>query len=357
MNLKISLFTLVIMVVPFQLSAQSARNPLNFEPEQMALKNRFSLCELSEEIFYRADGTPLDMRSFLYDEGGRKTMELTLKWSMSDNAFHQTEQCDYSFETNKVVVVKKLRERFETKTETIYDTGGKPVYSLTYRWNNKSKDWSVQSYLRCEWVYDSNGRITACLKQYKNSESDTWGTYKERIVYYYDISGDLVEELFQSRVDEDEKWTDRGKYSYENVGDRQKVALSFFWASSNWISDGKTVYLYDGDGKIVRCEYYKNGTDDTLHAWSAYAYTERKPLPDILESVKVNISPNPAVSFIVLSVPDEYVGKIIQLFDVWGKLVKTVQIAEQTMQIDVTGLPRGIYLLKTGNLSKKMILK
>ena len=354
MKLKISLLLFIATGWSFYSEAQTARNPLNYEPARVTLQKGFSSWTLSEEIFYRPDGTAFDKRSIQYDATGRKTAELTLRLNKSDQTWYQTTKNEYRFEENKEIVACMSGRKYTSKTEIISDASGRPLYSFIYSWNSGADDWSVSPSSRSEWKYDANGRVTECLKQYFNRIAREWNGFDVRIQYTYDETGALSEELFQTWNAQSGQWIDGGRYSYSNEGELRKVAASYIPASGNWAVDGKTVYHYDGDGKIVRCEYYK---DNTLDAYSIHIYSEKSDCPAVIESHKITVFPNPVVSTFELTVPDDFTGKTMYLFDAWGTQVKALPIAVQTTQVDVSGLSGGVYLLKIGELSKKIILK
>ena len=357
MNLKISLFAIVLMSLPVGFHAQTARNPLNFELAQVPLQTHHSSWKLSEEIFYRADGTPFDKRSFNYDENGRKTADLTLRWNKADATWLQTQQCDYRLEKGKEVSISMSGTQNVSRTEIVSDTEGKPLYALTYQWDTSSDDWSTRPCQRSEWAYNRDGHVTTCLKQHLNNETKSWNDFDARILYAYDEAGALTEELYQSRNAETGQWINGGKYQYINVGERQKVASSFVFASGQWVSDGKTVYLYDGEGKLTRCEYYLNDTDKSLNVYSINTYTEPFCLPETIGAEDVGVYPNPVVSSFELTVPGSFVGKTLYIYDVSGKQVRTLPIQNQRTQVDASQLSSGAYILKIGDLTKKIILQ
>ena len=356
MNLKISLFSVIMLTLPICLQAQTARNPLNFEPAQVTLQQRLSSWKLSEEIFYHADGTQFDKRSYLYDENGRKTADVTFRWSEPDHIWQQTMACEYSYEAGWEVVINKSGQQYTSKTLIIPDAEGKPAHSLTFQWNELAADWQAQPYLRNEWAYN-DGIITTCLKQYKNNKTGDWNDFVTRILYTYNETGALTEELYQSWNDESNQWTNVGKYIYNNAGERQKTAASYFYASGDWVSDGKTVYTYDEEGKITRCEYYTKDTDNDLNAYSINTYSELKSVPKAIEANDVNVQPNPAVSSFEVVVPDEFIGKTIYLYDLSGELLRSIPVNDKKTQITTSGLPGGVYTLKIADVSKKVIIK
>jgi len=357
MNLKISLFSIVIMSLPVCFQAQTARNPLNLEPAQVPLQKHISSWKLSEEIFYRADGAQFDKRSYLYDENGRKTADFTHRWSQADNRWHTVMQCDYHFEKGKEVVFSKSGAQFTSKTETVSDSEGKPLYTLTFQWNRSTDSWSTHPYQRSEWVYDQNGLVTICLKQHLNIETNEWNNFDTRIQYSYDKTGVLIEELFQSWNPEANQWTNRGKYLYAHATAFQKIATSYIFSSGNWMSDGKTVYWYDEDEKLTRCEYYLKDTDQSLHAYSVNTYSQTSPQPAIIESGDVLVYPNPVVSSFELTVPNNYLGKTMFIYDVSGTQVYAVPVHNAKTQIDVSHLSSGVYILKVGDKTQKIILQ
>ena len=356
MNVKISLLSFVLMALPVCSEAQTARNPLNLEPARVSLQKRISSWRLADETFYHADGSQFDKRSYVFDEYGRQIADVTLQWNKADNTWQNAMQTEYLYEKDKETTIAKSNRQSTSKTETISDSEGKPVYSLTCLWNKNTAAWSVHPYQRCEWIYDDNGLVQAFMKQYKNRTSNEWDDYSVRILYAYDRDGVLNEELFQTWNAKTGQWTNRGKYSYSILNEHQKAAISYIYASDDWIVDGKTIYFSDEEGKITRCEYF-NHTDETLAAYSLITYSESIEPPTVIESNEINVYPNPVISSFELTAPDEYVGKTMQLFNVSGNPVKSMPIHSQHTQVEVNGLPSGVYLLKIGDVTKRLIIK
>ena len=356
MNLKNSLLSVVLMAVPVCSEAQTARNPLNLEPARVTLKKQNSSCVLTNETLFLADGAQLDKRSYTFDENGRRLADVTLRWNKTAKSWQNTMQTDYLYEMGKEIVISKSDRQSMSKTEIFSGADGKPVYSLTCLWNKNVDDWSVNPYQRCEWEYDNKGLVTAYLKQFKSKTSNEWDDYSIRILYSYDETGALKEELFQTRNAELNQWNNKGRYIYSTDNEQQKVAESYFYASGEWKDDGKTIYLYDGEGKITRCEYY-NTTDKSLAAYSLFTYSESIEPLVVTETNEINVYPNPTVSSFELTVPDACVGKTMLLFNVSGNLVKSMPVNRQNIQVDVSGLSSGFYLLKIDDAAKRIIIK
>lgn len=78
----------------------------------------------------------------------------------------------------------------------------------------------------------------------------------------------------------------------------------------------------------------------------------------------INISPNPTTRIIYINNSTSETIKNIQVYDVIGKLVKTIPMQTSTLktQIDLQGLNSGIYLIKLNSLKgstsiKKLVIK
>jgi len=373
MNFKISLLSIVIMAMPVCMEAQTARNPLNLEPARVTLQKRVSSWKLTEEIFYHADNTQFDKRSIVYDENGRRAADIIQSWNKNDKTWQITTQTEYHCNNGipavakgsnngrdavaNEVVITKSNGQYKSKTEITPGSDSKPAYSQTYLWNKDSDDWHLHPSQRSVWEYNDNGQVTTCLKQNKKTNSNEWNNYYARILYMYNESGALIEEIYQTWNPELEQWINAGKYSYSKESEQKETAVSYFFASDRWIFDGKTVYIYDNDGKIVRSEHFRNNTDESLTVYSLFTYSEGKNCPVIIEPKEVNIYPNPAVSSFELTVPDVFFGKNAILFDVSGKQVKTIPVINGKTQVDVNGLSGGVYLLTIADITKKVIVQ
>ncbi len=357
MNLKISLLAFVLLVMPVCLEAQTARNPLNLEPARVSPQKRLSAWKLSEEIFCLVDGATIDKRSVIYDENGRKKSDITLRWNQANDTWQNALQSNYHYETEKEVVMTLSNGMYNSKTETFFGSDNKPAYSLTYQWNKEADDWSPLPCLRSEWQYNSFGLVSQCLKQYWNSNTRVWNPFDIRILYSYNEAGVLIEEIYQTRNPEPEGWVNKGKYAYSTDNENQKTATSYVFAAGRWMFDGKTVYLYDEEGKITRCEFYNREAAETFSAFSLITYSESIESPDVIESKEVTVYPNPVVSSFEVTIPEACIGKNIQLFDMTGKQVKMLPALTQKTLVDISGLSSGLYLLRIDNLTKKVVLK
>ena len=341
--------------------AQTARNPLNYEPARVTLKKNPSSWKLTDETFYRADGTRFDKRSLTYDANGRLVGEITISQSKSNESIQNSSKCDYLYTENKTIAISAEKNmtvwQSIFKVETINNYEGKPAYSLTYSWSSDNEDWKVDPSLKCTWAYDENGRISEYTKQSWNKATNEWNEPYARIIYSYDGDGEVGEELYQSWNTASNSWINGGKYTYTKGDKNQKVAMSYFYASEKWVADGKIIYSYDEDGKVARSDFYGNNSNAALNAYCIYSYSENSLCETITDTEDINVYPNPAITTFELTVPSSLVGKTAKILDVWGKQVKSVIISNEKMSVDISGLSEGVYVISVGEKTKKLIVK
>ena len=361
MKIKISFLSVVMLTMSVYAGAQTSRNPLNHEPARVTLKKNPSSWKLTDEIFYRADGTQFDKRSLTYDVNGRLVGEVTVRQSKSGETMQNASKCDYFNKENKTIVIsaEKVMTGWQnvSKVETINNYEGKPDYSLTYSWSSENEDWKVDPSLKCTWIYDENGRVSEYTKQPWNKDKNEWNEPYARIIYSYDGEGEVSEELYQSWNVGSQLWINGGKYTYTKGDNNQKVAMSYFYASEKWVADGKAIYFYDEDGKVARSDFYGNNADAALNAYCIYSYSENSSCEAINEAEDISIYPNPAITTFELTVPSSLVGKAANIFDVWGKQVKAVVVSNEKMSVDISGLSEGVYVIYVGEKTKKLIVK
>ena len=71
------------------------------------------------------------------------------------------------------------------------------------------------------------------------------------------------------------------------------------------------------------------------------------------ELYSFKLSPNPTNSNIVLSCSENLIGDNLSIFDMMGQKLSSIQILSIQQIIETDNLPKGIYLLKTGNNSNQ----
>ena len=88
--------------------------------------------------------------------------------------------------------------------------------------------------------------------------------------------------------------------------------------------------------------------------------TVNSSLNDVVaNAVEIRLYPNPARAYTMLKVEDLKEQTIVYLFDIQGRKLKeyVLNAAQQTLRIDASDLPKGVYTIMIGNTTRKLIVE
>ena len=88
--------------------------------------------------------------------------------------------------------------------------------------------------------------------------------------------------------------------------------------------------------------------------------TVNSSLNDVVaNAVEVSLYPNTARAYTMLKVEDLKEQTIVYLFDIQGRKLKeyVLNAAQQTLRIDASDLPKGVYTIMVGNATRKLIVE
>ena len=79
----------------------------------------------------------------------------------------------------------------------------------------------------------------------------------------------------------------------------------------------------------------------------------------IANAIEVSLYPNPANAYTILKVEGFKEQTPVYLFDIQGRKLKeyVLNAVQQTLRIDVSDLPKGVYTIMLGNVTKKLIVE
>ncbi len=148
------------------------------------------------------------------------------------------------------------------------------------------------------------------------------------------------------------------------------------WEDGEWVSYRETTYTYDAQGNSVAAFYrnydeyananlylYYNNTESES-GYYGYKYTASyinvgsasgiEPVG--AESAAVKLYPNPVTSGeLRIESKELKAGEPITIYNLSGAQAAVYQVAGEQTSIDISHLPSGIYMLKTGSYSKRII--
>ncbi len=79
-------------------------------------------------------------------------------------------------------------------------------------------------------------------------------------------------------------------------------------------------------------------------------------IEDVENMLGISIYPNPAKDFVQINIEDAISHDLsLQVYDMLGKLIESQIITEQTTQLNIKNLEKGVYILKIGNSTKRLI--
>lgn len=135
------------------------------------------------------------------------------------------------------------------------------------------------------------------------------------------------------------------------------------------ISDTGTVWVFTwtapmesvGDITFYAAINAANGNGNTggdqIHL-SQFTASPSVGIKDNLASETVRFYPNPATDFIyVESNPETQENSFIDIFDLHGQVVKRVEITGMKQTVDIAGLNSGIYFVRSGNYTERLVIR
>ena len=109
-------------------------------------------------------------------------------------------------------------------------------------------------------------------------------------------------------------------------------------------------------GKDVKLAFVKNGTYQMAMDDIRVVTFNNEDITDIDEIAEINIYPNPAKDYLKIEI-QEYIDDNLIITDITGKTLITKAVTSNNIEIDVSSLNSGLYLIKIGGYIGKFIIK
>jgi len=121
--------------------------------------------------------------------------------------------------------------------------------------------------------------------------------------------------------------------------------------SGDWITATATTNNYTITGLTVQTTYeiqvQSDCGDDNLSDWSGSVteQTTNVSIENWLEG-SVNLYPNPAKEYVDIRIDGDLKVKMMEVYDVYGKVINTVNVIDNPTRINVSGLANGMYFVR-----------
>ncbi len=108
-------------------------------------------------------------------------------------------------------------------------------------------------------------------------------------------------------------------------------------------------------GKDIKIAFVKNGTYQMAMDDIRVLSSGTDNVDDVVLSSEIEIYPNPANDFVTIKTHNN-IGDLITISDILGRTLITEEVTSDDIQINIADLAKGLYIIKVGNKSEKLII-
>lgn len=308
--------------------------------------------------------------NYYYDNNNNQNLDVLEKWSGSLKVNSQKKESLFqnNLKQSEIIYVWKNNSWLQNSKYT-YTYQGDLIANSLYQLTNKAG--AFYDYQYSTYSYNSQNLIQEFLTY--NSSDDALIKSTE-YTYQYDK---LIQALYKvapksSVVGKSVlKNSQLREYKYDEFGLLREVFF-YNWVNEQWTLSYKYVYFYKIDfaKKVTICHNGRsiNVAKEAVPAHLAHGdylgkcKVELQNPKDERRSLQNEISafPNPAQNQFTLKLNVQEAGaKYYGIYNLTGKLVKTAQIVSDETLVDISDIPKGIYLVKVfgKQVSEQKIVK
>lgn len=264
--------------------------------------------------------------TYTYDAQGRQIEELTEIWSVTENAFENS-----------------------NISTTSYHQNGKISEELSKQWDVENQQWSVGNYYLYEFQYDANGNLIEYVSTMSMEFAGFTMIMKSKMQSEYDSNNYLIEDIDFAWEENASEWLELSKSEYTNDTEGNPlVVLIYDKLSGSWDYSEKMIYNYGG---AVDVESNKTNTPKIFNLSQNY------PNP---------FNPTTTIKYSIPNETSNFAFNVrLNVYNALGEKVATLvnevqQPGNYEVAFNASNLTSGIYFysLSSGNvvLTKKCLL-
>ena len=298
---------------------------------------------------------------YTHDEKGNLATRINYNLDPSTREFVKSGLMTYEYDVNNHLVTENTGIFFGEDKESAtpymrrtftYDENGN-MRTVLYEDNENmfggDTEW-IES-IKGVYQYDDLGKLVADSSFTVSYETNDW-VFNEKNLYVYDKNGNVTLHEYYHGVDNGIRWSISSFEEYEY--DPSKLAAEYIYPVSYELGWPKFDNIVNERIKEISHQKDDNGI---MQLYDTYAYeysstgTSSIETPQISDSGKLLIYPNPVKESFTLNLEDKYMP--VYVYDTEGHLKVMFSNAEGTL--DVSGLPTGIYFVKCGKHTAKLV--
>ncbi len=316
----------------------------------------------AESIYSRIGNTWKNTRNginYVFDANNNmleRTYEQLVSGSWTDRS---RETCTYDASNRLLTSLQedKTPGFWINQNNIIYTYTGNKMASYTYQsWNTSTGAWD--NMLRNTYTYNTNDQMTSVTQA--TWTAGAWVDYRRSINYVY-TGTELTSyeaEIWNTTSSAYESSTKTSQTYDVNHDLLNSVTVKWNAATASWDNFLRIDYTHDTYGNIASLSYkdWNNTSGNWVNAHKS-TYFHRTGYVGLNEHSAQgdpSFHPNPVVNQLIVSAGADQQAEILSLE---GKLVITATLTKGINTIDLTDLPKGIYLIrfdgKTGRLIRE----
>jgi hypothetical protein len=282
---------------------------------------------------------------------GKLTEIISKKWKNSqwinDSRNTFTYNSSNLFDTAIYYTWNGLQWVVDSRDQLTYNSNNKMVKDLTEQWINNSEWVNLYTALL---TYNVNNKIITTKSDNWDASNSVWAE-SERIEYEFDANGNRTRETGYS------SYGFKQEYTYDTSSQmssfahpfKDKTGLDYVFEDFPYVNKvlGYNMYRYNSTTSSYEL------TDRTTHNYNSAINLSTEQLE--IADKKITVFPNPTTDFLnIQNTSNTAIDKVI-VTDLAGKTI--LQQNQNTTQVDVQNLAKGMYLLQVFSGDKKQQTK
>ena len=332
------------------------------------LKSKFTYNDLNqcirEDNYQLMDDDEWLHASYLvytYDEKGNLATRINYNLDPSTREFVKSGLMTYEYDVNNHLVTENTGIFFGEDKESAtpymrrtftYDKNGN-MRTVLYEDNENmfggDTEW-IES-IKGVYQYDDLGKLVADSSFTVSYETNDW-VFNEKKLYVYDKNGNVTLHEYYHGVDNGTRWSISSFEEYEY--DPTTSAAEYVYPINHEIVWPKFDNIVN---KRVKEISHQKDDDGIMQLYDTYIYeysptgTSSIETAQVSDSGKMLIYPNPVKESFTLKLEDKRMP--VYIYDAEGRLKVSFSDAEGTL--NVSELPTGIYFVKCGKYTTKLV--